>query len=128
MVSKVITPADAGELDFDRDLGEGWEVAETDIGDKIEWSDEPKFYGVYKGREVVTTTDQKTGELVEIEVHLFKDTAGEARFAWHSPRLDRGLSKAPIGSEVAIRWDGKENLSGGRTMNLFTVMIKAPAI
>ena len=31
MASKAITPADEGELDFDRDL-EGFEEVETDLG------------------------------------------------------------------------------------------------
>ena len=127
MVSKAITPADTGELDFDRDL-EGFEEVETDLGEKIEWSETPGFRGVYLGMSEVFAADQKTGEIVPILVHNFKDGHGELRFAWHSPKLDRGLGKAPVGAEVAILWLGKEKLDAVRTINTFRVAIKPPTV
>ena len=76
----------------------------------------------------VFVPDQKTGEIVPVLVHNFKDGHGELRFAWHSPKLDRGLGKAPVGAEVAILWLGKEKLDAVRTINTFRVAIKPPTV
>ena len=111
--------------DWDRDL-EGYEVQETSIGDKIEWKDESLFRGVYLGADVIEAPDQNTGELEMVKIHLFKDDTGAARFAWSTPRLDRGLQHASIGAEVAVLWTGKEELKGGHTINTFKVAIRQP--
>ena len=103
-------------------IAEGWEVAETDIGSKVDWETEIMLRGLYKGRDEVANDD---GEL--IGVHLFKDEHGEDRFAWATPRLTHGLKVVPFGSEVAIRWDGKVKLDATRTLNTFTIAYKPPS-
>jgi len=127
MTTKTTTTTDLESLDFDRDLGEGWEVAETDIGEKIEWKEEPGFKGIYFGTDVVEAPDQQTGELEMVKIHLFKDGHGDQRFAWSTPRLDRGLQHAVPGAEVAILWTGKEELKDGHTINTFKVAFRNPA-
>jgi hypothetical protein len=124
--TKSTTALDTSD-DWDRDLGPGWEVAETSIGEKLEWKETPGFKGVYLGTDVIEAANQQSGELEMVKIHLFKDGHGEARFAWGTPRLDRGLQHASIGAEVAILWMGKEELKGGHTINTFKVAFKNPA-
>jgi hypothetical protein len=128
MVSKSVVPKESEELDFDRDL-EGFEEVEVSLGEKIEWEETPLFMGVYLGSDEVMAPDQRTGEIVPVEVHNFKDQHGELCFAWHSPELDRGLRKAGEGWEVLIKWEGKNTPKGAKhPQNRFRVAVKAPAI
>jgi hypothetical protein len=128
MVSKSVVPKESEELDFDRDL-EGFEEVEVSLGEKIEWEETPLFMGVYLGSDEVMAPDQRTGEIVPVEVHNFKDGHGELCFAWHSPELDRGLRKADIGWEVLVKWEGKNTPKGAKhPQNRFRVAVKAPAI
>ena len=127
MTAKTAPTNEVAELDWDRDL-EGYEVQETDIGEKIDWKDEIGFKGVYKGTNVVEVLDEGSGEMTFVKIHQFKDEAGGLRFSWSTPRLDRGLQHGAIGDEVGILWTGKEDLAGGRTLNTFKVALKkAPA-
>jgi hypothetical protein len=122
------TVDDEGELDWDRDL-EGFEEVEVSLGEKIEWSETPDFLGVYLGSDEIMAPDMRTGELIPVKVHNFKDRHGELCFAWHSPELDRGLRKADVGWEVAIRWLGKDKPKGAKNdINRFRVAVKAPTI
>jgi hypothetical protein len=126
MVSKSAVQSE--ELDFFREL-EGFEEVEVSLGEKIEWEETPLFMGVYLGSDEVMAPDQRTGEIVPVEVHNFKDGHGELRFAWHSPELDRGLRKADIGWEVLVKWEGKNTPKGAKhPQNRFRVAVKAPAI
>jgi hypothetical protein len=128
MVSKSVVPKESEELDFDRDL-EGFEEVEVSLGEKIEWEETPLFMGVYLGSDEVMAPDQRTGEIVPVEVHNFKDGHGELCFAWHSPELDRGLRKADIGWEVLVKWEGKNTPKGAKhPQNRFRVAVKPPAI
>jgi hypothetical protein len=128
MAGKSVIPKDSEELDFDRDL-EGFEEVEVSLGEKIEWEETPLFMGVYLGSDEVMAPDQRTGEIVPVEVHNFKDQHGELCFAWHSPELDRGLRKANIGWEVLVKWEGKNTPKGAKhPQNRFRVAVKAPAI
>jgi len=128
MVSKSVVPKEPEELDWDRDL-EGFEEVEVSLGEKIEWEETPLFMGVYLGSDEVMAPDQRTGEIVPVEVHNFKDGHGELYFAWHSPELDRGLRKADIGWEVLVKWEGKNTPEGAKhPQNRFRVAVKAPAI
>jgi hypothetical protein len=100
--------------------GDGWEVAETNIGEKVVWPETPTLLAIYRGWDEVPN-DQ--GELVR--VYLFTDDHGKARFAWNTPELKFGLRKAAEGDQVAIHWDGKEEMADGkRTINRFRVAIK----
>jgi hypothetical protein len=129
MADKSVVPKESEELDFDRDLGEGWEEVEVSLGEKIEWDKTPRFVGVYLGSDEVMAPDMRTGEIVPVEVHNFKDVHGELCFAWHSPELDRGLRKADVGWDVAIWWLGKSKPQGAKNdMNRFRVAVKAPTI
>jgi len=137
MTTKDIQPKDddGGELDFWRDLGEGWGEVEVELGDKIEWDQlpvsplgHPTFIGVYTGTVLTDIPDEDTGEIRPVKVHYFKDQRGAKFFSWHSPELDRGLSQTTVGSEVVILWLGKEKLTGVKTMNKFRVIVKAPAL
>jgi hypothetical protein len=128
MAGKSVVPKESEELDFDRDL-EGFEEVEVSLGEKIEWEETPLFMGVYLGSDEVMAPDQRTGEIVPVEVHNFKDGHGELCFAWHSPELDRGLRKADIGWEVLVKWEGKNTPKGAKhPQNRFRVAVKAPAI
>ena len=123
-VKSVVPKDDEDELDFDRDL-EGFEEVEVNLGEKIDWSGMPKFKGVYLGSEEIMAPDSRTGEIVPVQIHTFKDTHGETWFAWHSPELDRGLDKADVGWEVMILWTGKSKPKGGKNeMNHFRVAVK----
>ena len=101
--------------------GEGWEVAETNLGDKIVWADELGLRGIYKGTHEVTTDD---GQI--LVVYLFTDEHGHARFSWSTPELKMGLSDCPERSQVWIKWDGIEKLDATRTINRFRVAFKRP--
>ena len=129
MVIKSVVPEDdEDELDFDRDL-EDFEEVEVNLGEKIDWPEMPKFKGVYLGSEEIMAPDSRTGEIVPVQIHTFKDTHGETWFAWHSPELDRGLDKADVGWEVMILWTGKSKPKGGKNeMNHFRVAVKPPVI
>jgi hypothetical protein len=114
------------EDDWDRDLGPGFKTVDTDLpelGEKIDWKKEPIFRGIYKGETHVQSPNQRTGEIESVTVFQFEDETG-LRFAWNTPRLTRGLAEVQPSDEVAIRWLGKEDLPGGRTMNNFDVRIR----
>jgi hypothetical protein len=109
------------EDDWDRDL-EGWDEAETDIGEKITWDEEKTFKGTYRGEITVVNKD---GE--EVQAHQLVSTDGELRFAWSSPELTTGLRNAGAGSEVAILWMGLvPGRRKGTTMNKFSVRFRRP--
>ena len=72
MTAKTAPTNEVAELDWDRDL-EGYEVQETDIGEKIDWKDEIGFKGVYKGTNVVEVLDEGSGEMTFVKIHQFKD-------------------------------------------------------
>ena len=114
--------------DWGRDL-EGFEEQDTELGEKIVWKDTPGFKGVYLGPDTMEVPNQTTGELEPALYHQFKDGHGTLCFAWGSPQLNRGLSKAAIGCEVAILWGGLKDRPGGKVgqMNTFRVATKNPA-
>lgn len=127
-------PDEQGEPDWDWDLGDDVNEVETDIGEKIEWEKLPKgkdgspvFYGTFLATSEVDTADPDTGELRPVKVHNFRNLYGNLCFAWHSPRLDRGLAAVPRDAQVKIIWLGKEKLGKTKTMNNFRVLYKPPA-
>ena len=128
------TPTEPNEdLDWYRDLGEGFEEVETSFGTKIDWdklekgpTGHPMFFGTYWGTTTIDVPDETTGEIVPIKIHLFKDDHGEPHFSWHSPRLDYGLASAPEGSDVVIVWEGLEKLGTTKTMNTFRIAVRKP--
>ncbi len=129
MAGKALEKKESEELDFDRDLGEGWEEIEVSLGEKIEWEATPRFVGVYTGSKRIEAANPLTGEIGPCTVHNFKDQHGDHVYAWGSPELDRGLKSAAPGWEVAIAWLGKEKVPGtAKTMNKFRVWSKSPAI
>ena len=125
-MTKAITPATTTELDTWDDIVSGdWEVAETDIGEKIDWKVEPRFHGYYQGSSSVEMANDE-GLFETVKFHQFKDGHGTLRFAWTTPRLDRGLAQCSVTCEVFIQWDGKEELANGHTINLFRIAFKTP--
>ena len=112
--TKATEPAE--DDDWDRELA-GWDDAETDIGEKIIWDEEPRFLGTYRGDITV-----KNPQLEDVLAHQLVDKDGVLRFAWGSPELTTGLRDAGIGAEVGIKWLGLfPGRRKGTTQNHFTV-------
>lgn len=61
-------------------------------------------------------------------LHEFQDGEGTEPFGiWGSAVLDKRLADVPPSSRVKIRYDGKQNLEGGRTARRYRVWVDKSA-
>jgi hypothetical protein len=103
---------------------EGWERVGDADGDEIDWSETPRFEGIYLGSGI---KKNKQGE--EFDIYRFTDRSGTARFSWGAYQLDEAFENVPLNSQARITWKGIRDLGegkGGRTLNQFEVLIKRP--
>lgn len=106
--------------DNDTTTDEGWEMAETNIGEPWDWKENPQFRGTFLENSSTTSSE---GEEYGIIALALPD--GKRCFAWASPEIRHAFRTIPPLSEVLIDHLGKADIGKGRTVNRFFVKFKS---
>lgn len=88
---------------------------ETSSGKNNSWNfrEDKQIRGVYVGKHTATT---KFGER---ELYTLETKSGEKIDIWQTAMLKREFNSTPIGTEVRIQYQGKEQTDKGQQVNVF---------
>lgn len=106
---------------------EGWETVAEPYGDSWDFDKNPILIGLYTGRRTVEQPDlNNEGSMRDANVYeITEATSGDKVSVWGTYVLDEAFGNMAHDTQVRISYQGKVDLSGGRSVRKFKVDKKA---
>ncbi len=109
------------EQDFPVDKAEEIDLGMDAYPDQ-NWDEDPVIVGTVE--KIRPTKQDRNGEKVDVR-YMVVDNGAELVKVWESANLTPAFDKVRAGDQIMVRFLGKEELSGGRTMRTFQFHIHA---